>query len=515
MSGGLPVPVTPYGPLGALARQVHEFTVNGHHRRALTCAEQGAMVAALFDDTRTLRVVMLGRMYALVSLGRLDEALAIGEWLIQTPTGPRSTDAKVLADVSEIQLRLGRTDDGLHHLARALVLLQSVPRDAHYLSALSSVCDAAKAAELFELADEGMRAAAEWFATSDDRLYRSSTELQRAELLLEWGLRLHQVGRAEEAAGTFRKSVALLEGCTSADADSPLHGALLAVGCAEIGMRDRAQQFVDSLLLPMRAAGQHHEARLLHLAHGILLRHAGELTAARREFLAAEQLSVHPHQNLIFRHEAAVTALLESPGEAGRTLFRAVVSQAEALWQVRMDRRLMLRQAVRRVELEVARTSADLEAVSDPLTGLGNRRMFDRRIGDLPADGVLLLIDVDRFKDINDEYSHGVGDRVLVEIASVLRSHCRRDEVAVRFGGDEFALFLHASVAEATVIAERIRRVIAAWDWATLADGLQVTLSMGLAPSSPGMTGHELYDRADRSLYTAKRSGRDRLAVTR
>ena len=509
----LPEPVSPYGPFAGLALHVHDLTVRGHHPETLVVADEAEAVAAAFGDFRTVRVSRLGRMYALSALGRLDEALAIGEELSATLAGPRATDAKILADTAEVLIRLGRIDDGLHDLAKAIALLENAPRGMRYVSALSSICEAAKAAELFELADDCMRVAVEWFASSEDQLYRSSTELQRAELLLQWGLRLEQLGRDEEAAVLYGKSVGLLRYWAERDFDAPLGVALLAVGYAKTGLYDEARALVAGLLLSMRVAGQRHEARLLHLAHGIALRATGELRAARREFLAAQELAEHPNQRLIFQFELAVTAVLESPGEATRTLLGVLHSQAELLWRLRLDRRTMLRQAVRRIELEAARVSADLAATSDALTGLGNRRMFDRRINAVQSVGALLLIDVDRFKAINDTFSHRVGDRVLGEIAAVLRAHCRHDELAIRFGGDEFAMFLSTPPAEAMEIAERIRRVILARDWSTIAPGLTVTLSMGLATSADGMTGHDLYDQADRNLYFAKNRGRNQLAA--
>jgi diguanylate cyclase (GGDEF)-like protein len=152
---------------------------------------------------------------------------------------------------------------------------------------------------------------------------------------------------------------------------------------------------------------------------------------------------------------------------------------------------------------------ADLVATSDALTGLGNRRTFDLRIDDLRDN--LLLMDVDRFKAINDAYSHVVGDRVLSEIAGVLRSHGRAADVPIRLGGDEFAMILPGDVLSAAVLAERIRQVVLGRDWAAIAPGLSVTVSMGLASPAEGLVGQELYDRADRRLYEAKHAGRNRL----
>src|SRR5206468_925015 len=91
-----------------------------------------------------------------------------------------------------------------------------------------------------------------------------------------------------------------------------------------------------------------------------------------------------------------------------------------------------------RAQGDLAAARADEAAVQDPLTELGNRRSFDRQMAALDRPGdrtgplVLLLIDVDRFKAINDTYSHGVGDRVLREVAAVLRAHCRPGDVPVR-----------------------------------------------------------------------------------
>ncbi|HWS34867.1 MAG TPA: GGDEF domain-containing protein [Actinoplanes sp.] len=512
----LPVLVSPYGPYASLALHVHDLTIRGHHTETLLAADHAEAITLMLGDHRTHRVSRLGRMYALRSLGRLDEALQIAEDLIEDQTalgGPKATDAKIMADAAEVLINLGRIDDGLHYVARAMAVLDVAPRKGlRYFSAMASLAQAARCADLFELADDAMRRCIESFENPDD-LYRSAAELTHIELWLEWALRLEQVDRTVDAANLIDKCVTILENLEEQGIDSPLGSTVLAVCYAKSGRTEEALALVADLLPKMRAADQLHETRLLHLAHGVALRDNGEWLAARREFRAALQLSVLRSQKLLFQYELATTAIFEFPGEATQAMLEALRGHTEALWQLRLDRRTMLRQAYRRVELEAARLSADLAAASDALTGLGNRRMFDRRINTVTAGGSLLLIDVDHFKDINDRYSHGVGDRVLGEIAAVLRSHCRHDEVAIRFGGDEFAVFLATGEDEARQIAERIRRVIQARDWNTIVPGLTVTLSMGLAACQAGEPGRDLYDRADAHLYSAKRSGRNQLAA--
>ncbi len=512
----LPVLVSPYGPYAGLALHVHDLTIRGHHTETLLAADEAEAITLMLGDHRTHRVSRLGRMYALRSLGRLDEAMRIAEDLIEDQKalgGPKATDAKIMADAAEVLIHLGRIDEGLHYVARAMAVLDVAPRKGlRYFSAMASLAEAARCADLFELADDAMRRCIESFENPDD-LYRSAAELTHIELWLEWSLRLDQVGRTEDAANLVDKCVAVVEKLFGEGVDSPLGSAVLAVCYAKSGRTEEAFELVGDLLPRMREAGQSHEARMLHLANGVALRSTGEWRAARREFRAALELSVLRSQKLLFQYELATTAVLEFPGEPTQAVLESLRGHVEALWQLRLDRRTMLRQAYRRVELEAARMSADLAAASDALTGLGNRRMFDRRINAVTGGGTLLLIDVDHFKHINDHYSHGVGDRVLGEIAAVLRSHCRHDEVAIRFGGDEFAMFLSVGEAEAREIAERIRRVILARDWNTIVPGLTVTLSMGLAECRSDEPGRELYDRADANLYSAKRSGRNQLAA--
>jgi two-component system cell cycle response regulator len=160
-------------------------------------------------------------------------------------------------------------------------------------------------------------------------------------------------------------------------------------------------------------------------------------------------------------------------------------------------------------------------ALTDPLTGMQNRRYFDdalreyisefRRI-DRPVG--LMILDLDHFKGVNDTHGHDVGDEVLRAVAGCLRDMTRYHDVVARLGGEEFAVVApNMDEAMLTKLAERIRRAIAGMPIASGNVHLKVTASVGLAVWNKRETAEEFYRRADRMLYQAKREGRNRVCA--
>jgi diguanylate cyclase (GGDEF)-like protein len=156
-------------------------------------------------------------------------------------------------------------------------------------------------------------------------------------------------------------------------------------------------------------------------------------------------------------------------------------------------------------------------SMEDPLTGLQNRRQLDLNFLDLLASGksyAVAMIDVDRFKQVNDGFSHPVGDAVLRAVAALLQHTARAGDLTVRFGGDEFAILLHeADLHAAVAVCERLRAGTAARDWAALHPELAVTLSIGVAASDEAPTQEAVLALADQRLYRAKQEGRNRIVA--
>ncbi len=176
-----------------------------------------------------------------------------------------------------------------------------------------------------------------------------------------------------------------------------------------------------------------------------------------------------------------------------------------------------------RVEMKALRNQLSHLALTDRLTDLPNRRHFDESlerqsasVGRSGATYAVGVIDVDHFKEINDSLGHEVGDRVLVELTKVVRGHLRKSDLAARMGGDEFAVLMaDTNAAQAGEVLSRVLRAVAGRSFS--ASGLrrgQVTVSVGVTESEGEEAPSEVLRRADTELYTAKRNGRNRVAVS-
>lgn len=115
------------------------------------------------------------------------------------------------------------------------------------------------------------------------------------------------------------------------------------------------------------------------------------------------------------------------------------------------------------------------------------------------------MLDVDRFKSINDRFTHQVGDRVLKTVAGLMSAQLRDRDLAARWAGDEFVLlFGNATAPTAKRLCERVQSAIASFDWESIAAGLRVSVSIGLAVAADGDTAEVLLHRSDRSMYRVK-----------
>ena len=172
---------------------------------------------------------------------------------------------------------------------------------------------------------------------------------------------------------------------------------------------------------------------------------------------------------------------------------------------------------------ELESTNARLKETSfkDEVTGLYNRRFFSLRLEEelsryrrFNHPVSVVLLDLDGFKAVNDDFGHAVGDDTLRDIAQILMKHSRGINVVSRYGGDEFAVLLvETSKAGARLYADRIREVVARYPFS---HGKVITASFGVAslPDDEAATAEDLFRAADDALYAAKRGGKNQVAAT-
>ncbi len=163
------------------------------------------------------------------------------------------------------------------------------------------------------------------------------------------------------------------------------------------------------------------------------------------------------------------------------------------------------------------------QANTDELTGLANRRHFfkllEREILQSEIKGTnltIIMIDVDHFKSINDNYGHLGGDAVLKQMANIIRENIYPLDVAARYGGEEFVILMPSTPADiAYQAAEKLRRKIETCNWKISADHIKITASMGVTTMDNNIlvSSYDLIKRADNALYMAKREGRNRVVV--
>ena len=176
--------------------------------------------------------------------------------------------------------------------------------------------------------------------------------------------------------------------------------------------------------------------------------------------------------------------------------------------------------AERTRELESAKRLAEQQANTDPLTGINNRRAFFEHASRIHSSArrfnhtySILVIDIDEFKQVNDNYGHAVGDMVVKQLADTIVQSTRDVDIVGRIGGDEFAAILpETSVNDGAILAERLRLNFVRQPIPVLAETLNFTISIGIADLSElDQTLEDVISNADNALYQAKHQGRNRV----
>ncbi len=544
---------TPAARVRALNALSTELARTGHAAQAFELAKQARTVAASTGDRQLdaeTRHSMARCHFYLADFMPALEGLLQSAQMYQD-CGDLAGAATAFAGIGICQHRLGANDDAVASLLRALETARAQRLDTLEISIYNSLGSALLAARRHDEAEEYLAAGIARSVDCGDRNLLTKLYLNRAALAKARG-DAHaatdaDAARARYAEGLTQVTQALELARELGNVYDEAHclgqtgtllrlngnfagaGAILEETLAFARSINEAHVQAEALmeLGTLRVAeGRTDEARA-SLAEAIALSRRISARAVLAE--ACETLSQVQERDQDFASALAMYKEFHAVREAELAGSRKHAATAAQLWLDFQEASRRASQYQERAETLAAdhaaltRKAKVLVEVSqqDPLTGLLNRRGLDARIGALIAATeigemplAIALIDVDRFKRINDTFSHTVGDTVLKRVATMIREQCRQNDLPVRYGGDEFLIVLAgADLAAGTKVLERLKSAIDSYPWRAEVPGLVVTLSIGIAARAPGATMARTIAAADEALYKAKAGGRDRIAA--
>ena len=511
-----------FGPFDILSDIAHRYYVDGFSEQSITVCVQWLSLTVAAGDVITSRYLLYIEAIALEERGRDDEAITVARALLAGLGDDLEPmwRAKALSVVAESSTRLGKHGDAIAALAEADWLLQAIPmRTYGHLSASMAVALALRSLSLLEQAD----AALSRMRGGHDAGANLYVLQELALLSTYWGAALLLIGHDREAAGHFvvgaSRARAMVR-LAAAEDDGQMvarGGVIEAYTAMHLGEPTLAAARV-------RAAAHQYVARPelveTHLMHLVLAR---EATTAGNFADARERLTtLISHAEIASREVWAATARAALAGvheahfgthpglDEWRTVARNALSRE---WSERETRFAALRDHDHLRELTAETNRVGQAVMQDPLTGLGNRRVLDAFVGQTPGRGWAVFVDVDSFKRINDTYSHAAGDQVLRALADILRVQSREADLLIRYGGDEFLILPEGGEDAAVTVAQRVHQAVTEAHWGTIADGLSVTVSIGVGQAVDTST--DPLATADVALMSAKRNGRNRIVVAR
>ncbi|WP_222192875.1 diguanylate cyclase domain-containing protein [Modestobacter italicus] len=429
-----------------------------------------------------------------------------------------------LARHARIELLSRRVDAAMDEAVEAASLLDpALPPSPLLVHTLSSLAAVLADLELMPLALDYQRRAAEVSAEAPDAGLAGEAATRLAALCAELGEGLLDDGSTAAALPHFTEARDLTAGALERlpAGDPGVLDTQVVHGWALVGLGEH--QAAASLLRHVVAVATTADDRGLlasaELGLGRALRRSGEPHRADDHLAAA--LALATEHGLPRLRRAALRELCTLHAElddAARALPYLQAYLADELDRVDERRTRWVELFGRRKSLlETERAAGQLrrQAYEDPLTHLPNRRYAEARLDGLLSSGALpalAVVDVDRFKAINDAAGHPGGDAVLRAVGQLLVDGCRDTDEVCRWAGDEFVILLPDTTAEQAERAmERIRRSIAGHDWSALGVEVPVRISVGIAQAARGDDRRTLFAAADGVLYDAKRAGRDRV----
>lgn len=474
------------------------YMFNGRYRESLDIAVRTVNIAKnQKPDLHASALGVLAHVYDVLGTYQNSLQIRLEQLKIVTQFENKLDMAEVLHSIGVAYARMDDHAISLEHYEQAYELKKELNASAESLGKTLNNIGLAnrnlrildKALAAHEKSVQVMEQAGSLFLTAAAR-----ANLARAQ---------EEAGDVESAIGNYEKAMKIIEGT-----DNLYFVSEISRDYAELEVRqnnyEHARDLCESALKIAYQTGAKPEIfkahQLLVTIYENLEKYSKSLHHMRR-FHAVEK-EVHSNEAEAQIHNLRILHEVERKEQENRIYRLKNVELANALTKAEELQHLLEKQSL-----------------EDQLTGLFNRRYLNHQL-QLETDRAirhdqplsLVLCDLDYFKKVNDHFSHTVGDRVLSTIGKILKSNIRQEDVAARFGGEEFVLLLPQTTGEqARTVCEHIRQAIESYEWSSLAPGLSITMSFGIS-DLVSLEDHEsmLHD-ADMRLYDAKNNGRNQV----
>ncbi|WP_020574075.1 sensor domain-containing diguanylate cyclase [Actinopolymorpha alba] len=427
----------------------------------------------------------------------------------------------------------GKFEPAYDELARSVVLLEELDTPGYAIGhAINAAVLALVRLDLYELATAWLERLYQVAHALSDAMLQTLYAYNSGWAHLNWASELDLIGEIDQAKEHYRLTLEAFR--TAPSGHNAIDGSywpreVIVQACLARAMLGEGTTLIPELRAHIGAVAstERHEATLVgYLAMARAYANDGQTDQAleHAEMACAIGDSLPRLQVMAGRAYWEYASLLRQrdgstpTGEAFAQLTWRLVRDR---WDERRARVQSFedRLGAERVRDEQRRRAAAY--LTDPLTGLGNRRLIEIRLPELLVESAatgrplaVMFVDLDGLKKVNDELSHLVGDDLIKELAQEIRSVLSGDDVIARFGGDEFVIVLpDRTSGQAYHVAEKLRRKVENRTWRCLPEGRVVRMSAGLAQSWSGATRTQMLAAADEALLRAKRLGKNRVEI--